>query len=83
MSGRSDAVLRMWAHESRRSGRRLPVPPDERAWIEPSREERGWINSLSSAELGRHVRSLNAVDRAVAGYRANHLDYELDREQAA
>lgn len=56
MSGRSSALARLWAHETRRNGRRLRMTLDERAWIRGREVE--------------VVRWMNQVDRAVAQARS-------------
>lgn len=66
MSGSSKALDKLWAHETRRNGRRLREPGER---TEPSRGERDWLHSLSGDELAHHVRCLTAVDRAVAAAR--------------
>lgn len=66
MSGSSKALDKLWAHETRRNGRRLRVQGER---TEPSREERAWLHSPSGDQLAHHVRGLTAVDRVVPAAR--------------
>jgi hypothetical protein len=56
VSGRSDALARCFAHESRRQHRRLRLSPDERRYLD---------SLTAPGELEAHVRGLSQVDRAV------------------
>lgn len=75
MTGRRKALDHLWAHERRRGCQRL------------SPDERHWLNSLGSPDLEQHVRELNAVDRAIDGYRRGpRFEFEppgTPREEAA
>jgi hypothetical protein len=59
VSGHDRALCRCACHEAQRTRRigRLELV-----------DEREWLDSLDDRELGRVVRGLNSVDRAVDGY---------------